>query len=88
MRVMLCRNRVRDFAVWKRVFDAHAEAHHAAGLHLLQLWREIGDENNVIFLFSVDDIERARAFVTDPASAEAGREAGVVDGDIRFLDDV
>ncbi len=84
---MLCRNRVRDFAAWRRTFDSHAAAHRAAGLHLLHLWRETGDDNNVIFLFGVDDIERARAFVSDPAAAEAGRDAGVVDGEIRFLDD-
>ena len=86
MHTMLCRNRVRDFATWKRVFDSHTEAHRAAGLRLLHLWREVGDDGNVFFLFRVEDLDRARAFVTDPAAAEAGREAGVVDGEIWYLD--
>lgn len=88
MRYMLCRNRVRNFAAWRRVFDSHGSAHRAAGLHLLHLWRELGDEDNVRFLFRVDDLKLAQAFVTDPAGAEVGREAGVVDGEIWFLDDV
>jgi hypothetical protein len=85
---MLCRNRVRDFPVWKRVFNSHTEAHRAAGLHLLHLWRTVGDENDVVFLFGVEDHARAQAFVTDPSAAETGRKAGVVNGEIRFLDDV
>jgi len=85
---MLCRNRVRDYAAWKRVFDSHAGAHLAAGLHLLHLWREVGAEDEVHFLFRFHDLERARAFVTDPAGADAGRAAGVLDGEIRFLEEV
>ena len=41
MTYMLCRNRLADFARWKRVFDSHAEAHRAAGLNLLHLWRSL-----------------------------------------------
>lgn len=48
---MLVRNRVADFAKWKRIFDSHAEAHREAGLHLVHLWRSLEDQNNVFFLF-------------------------------------
>ncbi len=86
MVVMLCRNRVDDFARWKKVFDSHAEAHRAAGLRLLNLWRAVEDPNNVFFLFEVSAIERARAFISDPAAAEAGRTSGVLDGEYHFLE--
>ena len=83
---MLCWNRVGDFAGWKRVFDSHAEAHRKAGLKLIQLWRSIDDPNNVFFLFEVSSIEKARAFVSAPEAAEAGRASGVVDGEIHFVE--
>ncbi len=86
MVVMLCRNRVDDFARWKTVFDSHAAAHRAAGLRLLNLWRAVEDPNNVFFLFEVTAIERARAFISDPAAAEAGRKSGVLDGEYHFLE--
>ena len=38
MIVMLCRNRVSDFAKWKGVFDSHARSHRDAGLDLKSLW--------------------------------------------------
>ncbi|MEK7730306.1 MAG: hypothetical protein AAB363_00460, partial [Planctomycetota bacterium] len=61
-----CRNKVADFAQWKKVFDSHAEAQRQAGLHLQRLWRGIDDPNEVFMLFEVTDIEKARSFVTSP----------------------
>jgi hypothetical protein len=83
---MLCRNRVEDYSKWKKIFDSHASAHRAAGLELKDLWRDVTDPNNVFFLFTVGGIERARAFIADPAAAEAGRAAGVLDGEVHFLE--
>ena len=51
MLFMLCRNRVRDFETWKKLFDSHAQAHREAGLHLTSLWRSTDEPNNVFFLF-------------------------------------
>jgi len=86
MTVMLCRNRVVDFAKWKTVFDANTGDCCAAGLRLQQLWQDIGDPNNVFFLFEGESIERAKAFINDPASAEAGKASGVIDGECHFLE--
>ena len=86
MLVMLCRNRVADFAKWKAVFDSHAEAHRAAGLRLRDLWRDIEEPNTVFFVFEVTSLDRARAFIGDPAAAKAGKESGVLDGEYHFLE--
>jgi hypothetical protein len=85
MNILLCRNRVADFSAWKAVFDAHAPAHREAGLSLAGLWRDIDDPHVVCFVFEVANLERARAFIADPAGGEAGRQAGVIEGDFRFL---
>ena len=82
---MIVRNRVADFSEWKRIFYSHAEAHREAGLRLIHLWQSIEDENNVYFLFEVADIEKTRAFITAPEGTEAGKIAGVVEGEIHFL---
>jgi hypothetical protein len=86
MIAMLCRNRVIDYTRWKAVFDSHAADHQAAGLHLLHLWRDLGDANQVFFVFAVDDLALARSFIDQPASAEAGQAAGVLDGEFHFLE--
>lgn len=84
---MLCRNRVRDFATWKGIFDSHAEAHAAAGLDLVGLWRGLENPNNVFFLFKVENLEKARAFVNAPEGAQARKASGVIDGEIHFLEE-
>jgi hypothetical protein len=86
MTYMLCRNRVTDFTKWKDAFDSHAPAHREAGLRLANLWRSVEEPDNVFFMFEVADLERARAFIGDPAAAEAGKAAGVIDGEYHFLE--
>jgi len=86
MAALLCRNRVRDFAKWKAVFDSHAAAHRAAGLRLRAVWRGLEETNQVFFLFDVTDAEKARAFITAPEGAEAGRASGVLEGEYHFLE--
>jgi len=86
MLTMLVRNRVRDYSRWKSVFDSQGLAAREAGLALTDLWRDIEDANNVFFLFRVSDLEKARAFISDPKSAEVGKAAGVIDGEIYFLE--
>jgi hypothetical protein len=82
---MLCRNRVRNFERWKRIFDGHADAHRGAGLRLVHLWQCDDNPKMVFFLFEVDDIKRAREFVNAPGAVDSGREAGLIEGDIHFF---
>jgi hypothetical protein len=85
MTFMLCRNRVADFRSWKRVFDSHARDHRASGLRLAGLWRGVGRPNDVFFLFEVKDLRKARAFISAPAAASAGRKSGVIEGEYHFV---
>ncbi len=86
MVVMLCRNRVADFSKWKAVFDANAQSARDAGLNLRDMWRQLEDPNNVFFLFDVASVDKARAFISDPAAAEAGKISGVQEGEYYFLE--
>lgn len=84
---LLVRNRVKDFASWKQVFDADADRAARAGLTLLDIWRDADDPNEVFFMLAVESKARAQAFMADPASAESGERSGVIDGDAHFLQD-
>ncbi len=88
MTYMLCRNRLADFAKWKRIFDSHTEAHRQAGLKLVYVWRTLEDQNNVFFLFEVSDIEKAKAFISTPEAAETGKASGVLDGEYYFVESI
>ena len=83
---MLVRNRVEDYDRWKKVFDEQDAAAREAGLVLTDLWRDADDPNNVFFVLSIGDLEKARAYVADPESAEVGKRAGVIDGEIHYVE--
>lgn len=85
MNYMLCRNRVRNFARWKRVFDSHADAHRGAGLKLVHLWQDEDIPSQVFFLFEVEDVARARAFLNGPGATESARESGLIEGEFHFF---
>ena len=86
MLYMACRNRVRDFAIWKREFEAQRGANLAAGLVLRQLGRGLEDPQQVFFVFEVGSLDKAKAFIADPKSREVGERAGVIDGEYHFVE--
>ncbi len=88
MKAMLCRNRVENYSKWREIFDANTEGGRVAGLHLMNMWRSVEDPNNVFFVFQIDDVDKARAFIESPEAAETGRASGVIDGECHFLESV
>ena len=84
--LLLVRNRVKDVDRWRRVFDGQSAAGAAAGLTVVRVWRSVDAADEVFFLLEVADRARAEAFMTSPESAAVGVEAGVLDGEVHFLD--
>ena len=83
---MLVRHKVRDFAQWKRVYDAHLPHRVVAGLTEKQLLRGARDANEIFVLFEAENIERAQAFTEAADLRETMAKAGVLDKpDIYFL---
>ena len=76
---LLVRHRVRDFDAWRRVFDSHLEAQRRAGIRITHVWRSVADPTEVVLLFEVDDVERAKRFVYAPEVPGSQQESGVVD---------
>ncbi len=85
---MLVKNVVEDFDRWRRVFDAQREPARVAGLETLHIWRDADRPHIAYVLFSVADRRRADAFVHDPASAKVGEDAGVLGGELTYLEHV
>ena len=85
---MLVRHKVADFAKWKPAYDAHASARQKAGLKEEHLFRNADDPNEVILLFSAEDIDKAKAFAASDDLRQAMQRAGVSDKpDVYFLKD-
>jgi hypothetical protein len=82
---MLCRSKVSDFAKWLQVFSSHKKAHVDAGLILEHLWQACDNPDQIFYLFRVDDVGKAEAFISAPDAARAARTSGVVDGEYHFV---
>lgn len=88
MAYMLVRNKVRDFDAWKLVFDEGLADVRDSGMDFVRLWRSMDDPNEVFFLLSISDMDKAKAFVADPASAATGERAGVIEGELHYVKEV
>ena len=83
---MLIRQKVKDFADWKRAYDAHLPKRAAAGLKEKQLLRGDSNPDEVFVLFEAQDLARAKAFSESADLKETMQKAGVIDRpDIYFL---
>jgi hypothetical protein len=83
---LLVRHKVKDFDAWKAVFDSHVRAQQEAGLGVERVLRNLDDPSEVVLLFEVLDLEKARGFVTSTDVPGAQTDSGVLDKpDIYFL---
>jgi hypothetical protein len=88
MYYLFVKHKVADFARWKGVFDADADAQRKAGLHLLHVLRDTADPNLVVLLFKTDDLTKAKAFTSSPKADVSKENAGVLGmPEILFLTD-
>jgi hypothetical protein len=75
---LMVRHKVEDIAKWKAVFDSHLPARKAAGLTDLHVWRNSGDPNEVITLFEVSDMAKAKEFAGSSDLKEKMQSGGVI----------
>ncbi|HYR57892.1 MAG TPA: hypothetical protein VEO95_04660 [Chthoniobacteraceae bacterium] len=86
MNHLLVRHKVADFTKWKAAYDAHVSARENAGLKELHLLRNADRMDEVVILFEVRDVGKAREFANSTELREAMQNAGVTDKpDIWFL---
>ena len=86
MTYLMIRHKVVDFRKWKPVYDAHAPARAKAGLKEEHLLRNIDNPDEIVILFSTDDLGKAKAFAASADLHEAMQKAGVTDKpDLYFL---
>ena len=82
----LVRHNVADFAKWKPVYDAHLSARENAGLKEEHLFRNADDPNEVLLLFSAEDLDKAKTFTASDDLRQAMEKVGVSDKpDVYFL---
>lgn len=89
MTLLIVRHKVDAFATWKKAYDAHAGARTAGGLGKGRVTCSVDDPNEVVLIFDVADLEKAKAFCASNELKSTMQSAGVIDKpDLYFLDEV
>jgi len=88
MSYVLIRHKVADFSIWKKVYDAHLPLRQNAGLKEDQRFRGANGSNEVVILFSTENLERAKEFAGSEELRLTMQKAGVIGRpDVSFLED-
>jgi hypothetical protein len=75
---LLVRHKVADYKVWRVGFDAHLAERQRAGLTDLHVYATQDDPNDVVMMFTVLDMERAKEYAYSDDLAEALERFGVI----------
>jgi hypothetical protein len=76
---------VTDYAKWLAGFNTFETQRAAGGLHNPKILRGVTDTNTVAIIFDVDDVTKARAFMTSSALRTATDSSGVVGPPVIFF---
>ncbi len=77
MAFVLVRHKVRDYAKWKRAYDAHAPARRKAALRQKALLRSVRNPKDVMILFQAASLAKAKKFTSSANLRKVMKEAGV-----------
>jgi hypothetical protein len=83
---IVIKNTITDYNTWRPFFDADSSFRNAAGLHLVGVARGIENPNEVEVPFMIDNVQKAKAFASDPRLKDVMHKAGVTGSpNIKFI---
>jgi hypothetical protein len=74
----IIQHEVRDFAEWKKVFDADQPNVEKAGAKLLGLYTSVKNPKDVTMIYEAPNAELYDILMSDPERQEAIKRAGVI----------
>ena len=89
MASMLVQQKVKDFADWKKVYDAGADLRSSSGELPDKIYRDESDPNSITIVFKWDSMANAQSYVQNPELKASMEKAGVEGPPtINFLNEV
>ena len=75
---LLTQHRVKDYDAWRPHFDGHEDIRRSYGITNPRVYRNADDPNDLVLLFDVTDLERAKEFGQSQELRSTMERAGVV----------
>jgi hypothetical protein len=70
--------KTKDYSAWRPYFDAFEKNRVSAGVTNARVFRKAEDANDILVLFDVADISKARSFLTSDELKAQMQKAGVL----------
>lgn len=78
MALMIMQSKIRDYTAWRPAYDAHESSRTGAGITNGRVYRKPEDANDLVLLFDVADVSKARAWTVGEELKEVMNNAGVL----------
>ena len=78
MALMILQIKVRDYAAWRPVYDSHESSRTGAGITNGRVYGKPEDPNDLVLLFDVADVAKARAREVGEDLKQVMKNAGVL----------
>ena len=77
---------VKDYAVWRPLFNSDSTARKASGMQDIVVGRGVEKNNTILIALQVSDVQKAKAFAADPRLKTVMEKGGVISKpDIEFF---
>jgi heme-degrading monooxygenase HmoA len=88
MKYVLIIHEVKDYEVWKKIFDQASNIRKAAGEISYQLLVYDNDANKIVHFSLWNSLENARQFFESPQLIQIRKEAGVESPEFIYLEEI
>ena len=86
--VLIGKNIVKDYSVWRAAFDGAAPMQAEAGMRVLGVYQSKEDPNTVFAVMEVPDIVKAQALMKKAQESGLFDKAGLIDAERTFCTNV
>lgn len=77
-KIMVVRHKIRDYSLWKPIFDESEEKRREYGLKGGCINRNLNDPSELVVTLEIESVERATEFMKSPYVKTAMEKAGVL----------
>lgn len=85
MALLIVRHKVKDYAIWRKIYDGDVGRRSEAGLGKGRVTRSVDDPNEVVLIFEASDVAKAKALGDSQGLKDAMQGAGVIDKPDMFV---
>ena len=86
--IMVVKNTLKDYGVWRTLFDSNAAMQAEYGLHARGVYQSKEDPNTVFVLLEVEDMARAQEMMKKAQESGMFDKAGIIDAERTLCTDV